>query len=86
MLIRLSAAALLFAVLAIPPAMAKDASHGGRSKCLCDQVNATGFLWRGLYGPAPACMPAQDCMKQGNSCVGSCKKVKRTPWHEVRPY
>lgn len=83
MLIRLSAAALLFAVLAIPFAMAKDASHRGRSTCLCDQVNTTGFLWRGLYGPAPACMPAQDCMKKGDSCLGPCGKVKRTPRHAV---
>ena len=77
MLIRLSAATLLFAVLAIPFAMAKDASHRGRSTCLCDQVNATGLVFWGSLRPPPACMPAQDCMKKGNSCVGPCKKVKR---------
>jgi len=75
MLIRLSAVALLFAVLAIPFAMAKDASHGGRSKCLCDRVNLTGWVYTGPQRP-PACMPAQDCMTKGNRCLGPCK-VKR---------
>jgi len=58
MLIRLSAATLLFAVLAIPSAMAKDASHRGRSTCLCDQVNTTGLVfWVPSVLLPPACPP-----------------------------
>lgn len=76
MLIRLSAAALLFAVLAIPFAMAKDASHRGHSKCSCDQVNSSGFWLFEESKRRFACMPAQDCMKKGDICVGPCK-VKR---------
>src|SRR5215470_15492009 len=36
-----------------------------------------GFGFLGSLRPTPACMPAQDCMNKGNSCVGPCKKVKR---------
>jgi hypothetical protein len=78
MLIRLSAAALLFVVLAIPFAMAKDASHRGRSKCLCDLVNRTGWIYAwNPRSPRFACMPPQACVKKGDVCVGPCKAKRQ---------